>query len=55
MGVKKERWLAITLRKPGRPSHTFFMANLGLILDVEVQAGNEMSAHYTSVFVVTKT
>jgi len=38
-------------KKPGRPSHTyhtFSMANLRLILDVEVQAGNEMSANYTS-------
>lgn len=38
-------------KKSGRPSltyHTFSMANLRLILDVEVQAGNEMSANYTS-------
>jgi Transposase DDE domain group 1 len=38
-------------KKPGRPSHTyhtFSIANLRLILDVEVQAGNEMAASYTS-------
>lgn len=38
-------------KKPGRPSHTyhtFSLANLRLILDVEVQAGNEMAASYTS-------
>lgn len=37
--------------KPGRPSHTyhtFSIANLRLILDVEVQAGNQMAASYTS-------
>jgi hypothetical protein len=36
-------------KKPGRPSHTyhtFSIANLRLILDVEVQAGNEMAASY---------
>jgi Transposase DDE domain group 1 len=38
-------------KKPGRPSHTyhtFSLANLRLVLDVEVQAGNEMAASYTS-------
>ena len=38
-------------KKPGRPSHTyhtFSIANLRLILDVEVQAGNEMAAKYTA-------
>jgi hypothetical protein len=38
-------------KKPGRPSHTyhtFSIANLRLILDVEVQAGNEMAASYTA-------
>lgn len=38
-------------QKPGRPSHTyhtFSIANLRLILDVEVQAGNEMASSYTS-------
>jgi hypothetical protein len=37
--------------KPGRPSHTyhtFSIANLRLILDVEVQPGNEMAASYTA-------
>ena len=37
--------------KPGRPSHTyhtFMMANLRLILDVEVQPGNQMASSYTS-------
>ena len=35
--------------KPGRPSHTYhtyMMANLRLILDVEVQAGNQGHANY---------
>ena len=38
-------------KKPGRPSHTyhtFSIANLGLILDVEVQPGNQMAASYTA-------
>ena len=37
--------------KPGRPSHTyhtFMMANLRIILDVEVQPGNQMASSYTS-------
>jgi Transposase DDE domain group 1 len=37
--------------KPGRPSHsyhTFSIANLRIILEVEVQAGNETAASYTS-------
>lgn len=36
--------------KPGRPSHvyhTYFVANLRLVLDVEVQAGNRTAALYT--------
>ena len=35
--------------KPGRPSHTYhtyMIANLRLILDVEVQAGNQSSSAY---------
>ncbi len=35
--------------KPGRPSHvyhTYFVANLRLVLDVEVQAGNQTSAYF---------
>lgn len=38
-------------KKPGRPSHTYhtyFMANLRLVLDVEVHPGNEMAASYTA-------
>ena len=38
-------------RKPGRPSHiyhTFSIANLRLILDVEVHPGNEMASSYTA-------
>jgi hypothetical protein len=38
-------------RKPGRPSHTyhtFMMANVRMILDVEVQPGNQMASSYTS-------
>ena len=37
--------------KPGRPSHTYhtyFLANLRLVLDVEVQAGNKTAAKHTS-------
>ncbi len=37
--------------KPGRPSHTYHtysLANLRLILDVEVQPGNQMAAKYTA-------
>ena len=37
--------------KPGRPSHTyhsFFLANLRLLLDVEVHPGNEMASSYTA-------
>lgn len=36
--------------KPGRPSHTYhtyFAANLRVVLDVEVQAGNKSAAVYT--------
>lgn len=38
-------------KKPGRPSHTYhtyFMANIRLVLDVEVQPGNQMAASYTA-------
>jgi hypothetical protein len=38
-------------RKPGRPSHTYhsyMIANIRLILDVEVMAGNENAAKYTA-------
>lgn len=38
-------------KKPGRPSHTYhtyFMANLRLVLEVEVQPGNHMAASYTA-------
>lgn len=37
--------------KPGRPSHTyhtFLMANLRLVLDVEVQAGNQSASAYSA-------
>ena len=37
--------------KPGRPSHTYhtyFIANLRLILDVEVQAGNQTASKYSA-------
>jgi len=37
--------------KPGRPSHTYhtyFIANLRLILDVEVQAGNQTASPYSA-------
>jgi len=35
--------------KPGRPSHayhTYFAANIRLVLDVEVQAGNQTASSY---------
>ena len=38
-------------KKPGRPSHSYhiyMIANLRLVLDVEVQAGNLMSANHTA-------
>jgi hypothetical protein len=38
--------------KPGRPSHTYhtyFIANLRLVLDVEVQAGNQTASKYSSL------
>ena len=38
-------------RKPGRPSHTYhsyMIANIRLMLDVEVRAGNENSAKHTA-------
>jgi hypothetical protein len=38
-------------KKPGRPSHTYhtyMIANLRLILDVEVQAGNQSSSAYSA-------
>jgi len=38
-------------KKPGRPSHTYhtyFMANLRLVLDVEVHAGNESSSSHSA-------
>lgn len=37
--------------KPGRPSHTYhtyMMANLRLVLDVEVQAGNQSASSYSA-------
>lgn len=37
-------------KKPGCPSHTYhtcFMSNLRLVLDVEVQAENQMAASFT--------
>jgi hypothetical protein len=38
-------------KKPGRPSHTYhtyFIANLRLVLDVDVRAGNESSSNNTA-------
>ena len=37
--------------KPGRPSHTYhsyFIANLRLVLDVEVQPGNQHHSKYSA-------
>ncbi len=39
------------LHKPGRPSHTYhtyFITNLRVVLDVEVQAGNQTASKYSS-------
>ena len=38
-------------KKPGRPSHTYhsyFIANLRLVLDVEVQPGNQIASSYSA-------
>lgn len=38
-------------KKPGRPSHTYhtyFMGNLRLVLDVDVQAGNQIASSFTA-------
>ena len=38
-------------KKPGRPSHTYhtyFMGNLRLVLDVDVQPGNQMASSFTA-------
>lgn len=37
--------------QPGRPSHTYhtyFIANVRLVLEVEVQAGNQTASKYSS-------
>ena len=50
-GKQEDAVVGYNPKKPGRPSHsyhTFSIANLRLILDVEVQAGNEMAASYTA-------
>ena len=42
--------IAYNPQKPGRPSqtyHSYFAANIRLVLDVEVQPGNQMAAKYS--------
>ena len=48
---KKAQFLGYNPKKPGCPSHTYhsyFIANLRLVLDVEVQPGNQMASSYSA-------
>lgn len=50
-GKQEEAVIGYNPHKPGRPSHTYhtyMIANLRLILDVEVQAGNQSASSYTA-------
>ena len=50
-GKQEGAVLGYNPQKPGRPSHTYHaytIANLRLVLDVEVQAGNQMAASYSA-------
>jgi hypothetical protein len=50
-GKQEGAVLGYNPKKPGRPSHTYhsyFIANLRLVLDVEVQPGNQMASSYSS-------
>jgi len=48
-GHQEEAKVGYNPQKPGRPSHayhSYFMANVRLVMDVEVQAGNQTAASY---------
>lgn len=48
-GHQEEAKVGYNPQKPGRPSHayhSYFIANLRLVMDVEVQAGNQTAASY---------
>jgi hypothetical protein len=48
-GRQEEAKVGYNPQKPGRPSHayhSYFLANLRLVMDVEVQAGNQTAASY---------
>src|SRR5580704_3727897 len=48
-GPQQDATLGYTPAKPGRPSHAYhscFIANLRIVLDVEVQAGNQTATSY---------
>jgi hypothetical protein len=50
-GNQEGACLGYNPQKPGRPSHTYhtyMIANLRLILEVEVQAGNQISSNYSA-------
>ena len=50
-GKQEDAVIGYNPHKPGRPSHTYhtyMIANLRLILDVEVQAGNQSASSYTA-------
>jgi Transposase DDE domain group 1 len=50
-GHQQEAVVGYNPHKPGRPSHTYhsyILANLRLVLDVEVQAGNQHAAKYSA-------
>ena len=49
-GKQEGAAIGFNAKKPGRPSHvyhTYFIANLRLVLDSEVQAGNRQAAEHT--------
>ncbi|HEY6340897.1 MAG TPA: hypothetical protein VIY49_05350, partial [Bryobacteraceae bacterium] len=48
-GHQEDAKLGYNPSKPGRPSHvyhTYVLANLRMVLEVEVQAGNQSAASY---------
>ena len=48
-GHQEEARVEYNPQKPGRPSHAYhshFMANLRMVMGVEVASGNEMAASY---------
>ena len=47
--IRSRRWWDTSATKCGRPSHvyqTYFIAAIGMVLDVEVQAGNQTASQY---------